>query len=325
MPAAAVVFFLAALLFFYRGTYDPPPSGEIPAHRIQPPVSSFTTLSEAPPIHRGTLLVDAGHNNDYRREEVSAFLTKVSQRGYDIEFLGSFSAFGTTSRLGGSERLEDLQAGLRSADGFLVIQPVSAYTIEEVAEVQRFVLEKGGKLLLVADPTRNHSINSLADGFGITFRPDYLYNLLEYDLNFQDIFISDFRPDELTSGLGRIVLYTAGSLNSAGPGLAISDANTQSSIVKNIEPLYAMVKSRDGGVVAIGDMTFMVPPQDGIFDNAKLISNLANFLTQSQRQFDLADFPHFFRDDVDIVLGRSALVGAGAQMKGLLDDLQVVS
>ena len=324
-PVAAVVFFLGALLFFYRGTYNAPPSGDIPAHRIQPPVSSFNTLAETPPIHRGTLLVDAGHSNDYTREEVSAFLSKVAQHGYDIDFIGSFSTFGTASTLGTSERLETLQNKLRGADSFLVIQPSAEFSEEEVGEVQRFVLEKGGKLLLVADPTRDHRINSIADGFGITFRPDYLYNLLEYDLNYQDIIIKEFRADELTSGLGSIAFYTAGSLQSAGPGLAVPDANTKSTVVKNIEPLYPLVKSADGGVVAIGDLTFMVPPQDGVFDNAKLISNLANFLTQSQRQFQLADFPHFFPDDVDIILSRSALVDAGAQMKGILDDLQVAS
>ena len=86
-----------------------------------------------------------------------------------------------------------------------------------------------------------------------------------------------------------------------------------------------MVKSPDGGVVAIGDMTFMIPPQDAIFDNARLISNLANFLTKSQRKFHLADFPHFFSDDVDIVLGRSGLLDGGGRMKSLLRVLQVES
>ena len=320
-----MVFFLGALLFFYRGTYDATPSAELPVHRIQPPVSNFTTLADAPPIHRGTLLVDAGHNNDYSREEVSAFLSRVAERGYDIDFLGSFGTFGSASTLGAGIRLETLQNKLRGADSYLVIQPSSSYTDEEVGELQRFVLEKGGKLLLVADPTRDHRMNSLAERFGITFRPDYLYNLVEYDLNFQDIIVKEFRADELTSGLGSIALYGAGSLQSAGPGLAIPDANTKSSIVKNIEPLYPLVKSADGGVVAIGDMTFMVPPQDGAFDNARLISNLANFLTKSRRQFHMADFPHFFRDDVDIILSGPALVDAGAQMKGTLEDLQVVS
>ncbi len=319
------MFFLGALLFFYRGTYAPPPSVDIPVQSYQPPVSMFTTLTETLPIQRGTLLVDAGHDNDFTQAESTAFLSRVSARGYDIELLGRFGSFGNPITLATSDRVEFLRDQLRGADSFLVMQPSNAYNDEEVAEVRRFVLEKGGKLLLVADPTRDYRINTLAAAFGITFRPDYLYNQVEYDLNFQDIFIREFGADELTSGLGTIALYTAGSLETSGPWLAISDANTQSTLVKNVLPLYPMVKSSDGGVVAIADMTFMVPPQDGIYDNARLISNLANFLTQSQRRFQLADFPHFFRDDLDIILSGSALVDAGAQMKGLLDELQVSS
>ncbi len=325
LPVAAAVFFLAAFVYFYRGGYDAPPTGEIPVHNYQPPLSNFNTLVDNPPIHGGTLLVDAGHGNDYSQQEITSFLSKISQRGYDIDFLGSFRSFGGTSTLTGTAKIDDLKDKLRAADSFLVIQPESEYTAEEVSVIRSFVLEKGGKLLLIADPTRDHNINSLAGGFGITFRPDYLYNRVEYDLNFQDIFIREFGPDELTSGLGTVAFYTAGSLETAGSWLAVSDSNIQSTLVKNIEPLYPMVKSSDGGVVAIGDMTFMVPPQDAIYDNGKLVSNLANFLTLSERQFNLADFPHFFKDDVDIVLSGSALVEAGAEMKGLLSGLQVGS
>ena len=325
LPVAAAVFFLAAFVYFYRGAYDAPPTVEIPVQNYLPPLSSFNTLVDNPPIQSGTLLVDAGHGNDYSQQEVNSFLSKISQRGYDIDFLGSFRSFGGTATLTGKAKIDDLKDKLRAADSFLVIQPRSEYTAEEVSVIRSFVLEKGGKLLLIADPTRDHNINSLAGGFGITFRPDYLYNRVEYDLNFQDIFIREFSSDELTSGLGTVAFYTAGSLETAGSWLAVSDSNVQSTLVKNIEPLYPMVKSIDGGVVAIGDMTFMVPPQDGIYDNGKLVSNLANFLTQSERQFNLADFPHFFKDDVDIVLSGSALVEAGAQMKGLLSGLQVSS
>ena len=80
--------------------------------------------------------------------------------------------------------------------------------------------------MLIADPTRNHRMNSLSKEFGITFRPDYLHNSVDYDLNFQNIFISDFKPDKLTDGLGRIALYAAGSLESANGGLAVADGNT---------------------------------------------------------------------------------------------------
>ncbi|PKB83737.1 MAG: hypothetical protein BZY88_01470 [SAR202 cluster bacterium Io17-Chloro-G9] len=318
-PAVALAFFIGALFYYYRGTYDPPPSEALAIKDIKPPVSSFTTLAEPPPIHDGTLLVDAGHSNGFSQAEVSAFLSTVAARGYTLDFLRELDGFD------GGATLDLLEEKLRGADSLVVIQPEDSYSKEEADLVHQFVEEKGGRLLLIADPTRKHKINSLAERFGIFFRPDYLYNLLEYDLNFQSIYVSDFRPDELTNGLGRIALYTSGSLESTGGGLAIPDANTKSTVVESIEPLYPMVKSNQGGVVAIADLTFMIPPQNTILDNPRLIANIADFLTTPQRQFDLADFPHFFSGQVDILLGRSSLLSAGAQMKNLLSGFQLSS
>ena len=129
---------------------------------------------------------------------------------------------------------------------------------------------KGGKLLLIAEPSLNQEINSLAERFGIAFQPDYLWNMIEHDLNFQNIFIKNFRPDEVTRGLAQITLYVAGSIKSSGGSLAFTDGNTRSSIVERIEPFYPMVKTRDGLVLAISDLTFMVPPQNSVLDNDRL-------------------------------------------------------
>jgi hypothetical protein len=89
-----------------------------------------------------------------------------------------------------------------------------------------------------------------------------------------------------------------------------------------------MVKADQGGVVALADLTFMVPPQNTILDNPRLIANIADFLTTSQREFHLADFPHFFgRQDgqVDILLGRPSLLNTGSRMKNVLSGFQLES
>ena len=83
-----------------------------------------------------------------------------------------------------------------------------------------------------------------------------------------------------------------------------------------------MVKSGNSEVLAIGDLTFLVPPQDSILDNDRLISNIADFLTTGQRRFDLSDFPYFFQDEVEILLGSSALIGQGTAAKALLTGFQ---
>ena len=148
---------------------------------------------------------------------------------------------------------------------------------------------------------------------------------MENDLNFQHIFVRNFRPDELTRGLRQVALYTAGSIKSSGTGLAFTDGNTRSSMVERIEPFYPMVQGDDDRVLALSDVTFMIPPQNGILDNDRLVSNIADYLTESQREFELDDFPHFFKDDVDVLLGRADLFDVGTELKAMLSDLQVDS
>ena len=320
LPAVALAFFVGAYFYFYQGSYDPLPSEQLRTQHITPPVSSFTNSETISPVQQGTLLVDMGHSNGFSRDEISSFLNEISRRGYSLEFL-ELSSGGKKLSEGGNSLAEQL----RSVDSFLVIQPSRPFSNEEAVLVHQFVEEKGGKLLLIADPTRNHRMNSLSKEFGITFRPDYLHNSVDYDLNFQNIFISDFKPDKLTDGLGRIALYAAGSLESANGGLAVADGNTQSTFVERVEPLYPMARSEQGGVVALTDLTFLIPPQSTIVNNPRLISNLADFLTTSERSFDLADFPYFFDDATEIILGRPSLLDAGVGMTSVLSGFQVAS
>ena len=320
LPAVALAFFVGAYFYFYQGSYDPLPSEQLRTQHITPPVSSFTNSETISPVQQGTLLVDMGHSNGFSRDEISSFLNEISRRGYSLEFL-ELSSGGKKLSEGGNSLAEQL----RSVDSFLVIQPSRPFSNEEAVLVRQFVEEKGGKLLLIADPTRNHRMNSLSKEFGITFRPDYLHNSVDYDLNFQNIFISDFKPDKLTDGLGRIALYAAGSLESPNGGLAVADGNTQSTFVERVEPLYPIARSEQGGVVALTDLTFLIPPQSTIVNNPRLISNLADFLTTSERSFDLADFPYFFVDATEIILGRPSLLDAGVGMTSVLSGFQVAS
>ena len=322
LPVFALAYFLGAYFFYYRGDYDPPPTATVSFERLALPVSSQASFTEVPQVHRGTLLVDGGHRNDFSKGEISSFLSKIAARGHDIDFIGEPATFGGFRGLDPDIRFDLMEEKLRRAHSLAVILPDAPYLPKEADLVERFV-ENGGRLLLIADPTRRNQINSLAERFGIAFQPDYLYNTVEYDLNFENIFIRDFVPDSLTNNLRQIALYTTGSVKSAGPGLAYADANTQSSVVERIEAFYPIVKGHDDRVLAIADFTFMVPPQNSILDNDQFLSNIADFLTTSQREFDLADFPYFFEDDVDILLGRSSLFDLGTATKALLAEFQV--
>ena len=316
----ALAFFLAAYYYFYRGSYDPPPTVQIPVDGIAPPTSQLRAFAELPLIQKGTLLVDGIHGNSFSKGELTALLNRVADRGYEVEIMGEARRFGGFSSLSESSRLSLMEEKLRQADSLLVVVPNDAYSKEEADLIEQYVLRKGGKVLLIADPTRRNNINSLAERFGVTFQPDYLYNTADYDLNFQNIFIRRFRADDITEGLEQIVLYTAGSVKSSGPGIAFTDETTRSSMLEQPDPFQPMVKAGEGRVLALSDLTFMIPPRNSILDNDRLISNIADYLTASQRSFDLADFPNFFKGDVDILLGRSSLFDVAADFKGMLSE-----
>ena len=207
---------------------------------------------------------------------------------------------------------------LRQADSFAVILPQTPYSDAEAALVESFV-RKGGKLLLVSDPSRPQQINSLAERFGLDFQPDYLYNTVDYDLNYRNIFVRDFQPGRLTAGLDSITLYMAGSIRSPGAGLAFIDANTKSSLLESGGDHSPMAWGNRRNVLAIADLSFMVPPQDSLTDNDRLVSNIADYLTVSERRYELADFPYFYEtgadNEVDILLGQSSLLSSGLQVK----------
>ena len=96
-------------------------------------------------------------------------------------------------------------------------------------------------------------------------------------------------------------------------------------MVERVEPFTPLVKSENGRVLAISDLSFMQPPQNTSLDNDRFISNIADFLTTGERGFDLADFPHFFKGEVDILLGRASLFETGAELKRILSDATVAS
>ncbi len=319
LPIFAVATFAAGYFFFYQGSYDPPPSVNIPFEQITSPAVApvAATASSVTQVQEGLVLVDDLHLNSFTESEISTLISMVANRGYDIEVIES------SSTVDGQTMLQMLEQRLRRATSFAVMLPRTSYSEEEINLVQQFV-DKGGKLLLVSDPTRPNRINALAKRFGVEFQPDYLYNTVEYDLNFRHIFVRDFQPAPLTSGLDSIVLYVAGSIRSSGPGIAVSDTNTKSSLGETAESFYPIALGSTSNVLAIADFTFVVPPYNSLLSNNRLLSNVTDYLTDGQREFDLADFPYFYEpsleDSIDIVLGQPSLWNIGLEMRTGLSD-----
>ena len=88
LPVSAGIAFGIALLFFYRGGYEPPPPVDLPVEEITAPKLALQTFvdSPVPQVKRGLLLVDLMHANAFAKNEIITLSARVAGRGYEVEF-----------------------------------------------------------------------------------------------------------------------------------------------------------------------------------------------------------------------------------------------
>ncbi len=290
---AILVPFLGRGLFFYGCVYSPPPT-EIPSYeKIAVPMAYSTGYSDAYEKEEGTVLVDLAHENAFNIEELNVLISRLVSRGLTIDFFGPEDDL-KKELLGKEEDREgnleeepsgdkeegesDLEEEPQVADIYIVVCPKVEFTMEERDTINEFV-NNGGKLLLIADPTRPGKINSISLKFSLIFEADYLYNMKENETNYRNIFITEFEDNEITKYIRKIAFYTAGSVTSADSGIAFVDENTFSSLIETRKGLSPIALAREYKVLAIYDLTFMTEPYNGILDNNQLISNIADWLS----------------------------------------------
>jgi len=305
--AGVLVVLLGRGFFFYSGFYSPPPS-EMPSyeHIAVPPAPSVEFIDSISDNISQTVLIDLAHDNNFDIEELNVLMLRLVSRGLAIklfevegdleeELLGEGEpeeadqdedALNEEEEDGEEENLEEAEEGeegeeleeeLMVANAFIVVAPQEEFSSEEKETINEFV-ENGGKLLLIADPTRHSRINSLSLDFGLIFEPDYLYNMKENEINYRNIFVTEFEENEITKSLEKIAFYTTGSISSADGGIAFVDQNTFSSLVETRKKLSPIALAEESKVLAISDLTFMTEPYNGILDNNKLIANIADWL-----------------------------------------------
>jgi len=301
--AGIIIVVLGRGFFYYSGFYSPPPS-EMPSYEhIVIPQAASTEFSDnvSDNISR-TILIDLAHDNNFKIEELNVLTLRLVSRGLTIEFLKEKGELEKKllgkeeeekvgeeeeekageeeeEKAGREENLEEeqLEEELPMADVFIVVCPREEFSKDDRETVDEFV-NNGGKLLLIADPTRRGEMNSLSIRFRLIFEPDYLYNLKEYDANYRNIFITEFKENEITNDLKKVAFYTAGSISSANSSIALVDENTFSSLIETRTKLSPIALANESRVLAIYDLTFISEPYNGILDNNQLISNIADWL-----------------------------------------------
>jgi hypothetical protein len=316
----AIVLLISPLVvrwfYFYEGRFQP---GEVPRPdltKIEPPALESQPFAEDElTALSGTVLVDLTHANRLQMAELNVLQARLAARGLRLLPVTEKDGF----------------RNLRYAKALMIISPGQDWAADEIQQVQRFV-DKGGRLLLVADPTRFDVIydeegfyvgldydaphlNDLAARFGLVFQTDYLYNTVENEGNFRNIRLVDFAENTLTEGLDRLVFYATHSIVSEEPALITAGGETRSSTSEGVQDLTVGLLAADGAVLALGDLTFMTEPYNAAYDNDQFVSNIATFLSTALREYELADFPFFLADRVDLVYTGDPLLN-GSLLEG---------
>lgn len=304
-------------LWFYRGFYQPPdqiplpPFSEITVPGL--PVQIGETDSTEPELQDTTttsvVLIDTTHSNRFDVSELETLTRQLSARGAAVQLLDSSANF---DQLG-------LEGRLKFVSAYIVISPFEPFGASEVEAVKRFV-ERGGRLLVILDPTRSSSdgelfgfddfsagaditiANQLLEPLDLAFSDDYLYDLVENEGNFRNVFFETFNESPLTDGLETVTMYAARSVfTEAGTPLIVGGETVFSSITDKGGGLSVAAASPNLGALALGDLTFLQPPYDSVTDNRQLIENLADFLITGEREPSLENMPFVFSRPVTVV------------------------
>ncbi len=291
--------------WFNTGTYTPlasvapPDYGTIRSAEL--PLSTPAPQTVSSEGHGKTVLIDQSHAY-LHYYDLGQLSKQLRRHGAEVENVLSSSG--------------SLADHLKYAAAYVVVEPTLAFTAQDVQAVQNFIAQ-GGRLLVLTDPGYDNPTasvvvaNYLLASFDLTFTDDFLYNLTENEGNYRNVIFRDFADHELTTGLTQVVMYAARTVETAsGTPLIHGDAHTQSSLTGANGSLTPAALSANGQVLAMGDLTFLIPPYDQVDDNAPWIDRLAAFLTGGSRTHQLVDFPYVFDRPVDVVLAQGVQLNA---------------
>ncbi|WP_435183175.1 DUF4350 domain-containing protein [Halobellus sp. EA9] len=232
-----------------------------------------------------TILVDQAHGNDLSDEKLSTLVNTLVENGHEVRVVTQDQARG-----------EAWNESLRSADAFLVANPSQPYTPSQLAGVRAFN-DAGGRVLLLSDPPSSGGSvisllglavsqpssggPSLSSAFGVSAQSGYLFNMQEYETNFQSVYATP-GSGSLSEGVDRAVFHDAAAVSTAGGQTALSTVEgTKLSTTRRADTYAVAVQS--GDVAMVGDTDFLAPTNAYVASNEAFIGNLADFLVSGQK------------------------------------------
>lgn len=244
----------------------------------------------------GFVVVDLSHGNRVSAWVLDILMAELAKRGLYLGFDWSW---------------KKVEASLHNASGLIVAAPTEAYSPEEVASIEKFVND-GRLLIMFFDPASEYvdipallgPINSLANGFGLSFAKGYLYNEEEHYGLYRNIYVRQFANTSLTRNLDTLVLFTATHVRSLERGAAWTSSDTYSSTAEQSD-IYAPVSivELNGTVAAFGDLTFLMEPYCYVEDNYELILNIASALAAVEVPLEKREEPEYNVTKPDLAVG----------------------
>lgn len=234
----------------------------------------------------GVVLFDRSHGNRFGEEDISPLVQAIDRAGGEVQFTDVTDGF---------------LPALEEADVLVVVDPASQYTNSEVDAVQQFV-DDGGRVVIVGEPnrkiveqqglqvglgTRRARLTSVSSAFGISFGSQYLYDMENNDGNFKSVVVSppDGADAGAVEGVEQVALYTATAVETDRGTVLLRTARSAERGNDASDQRYPVaVLAGGGGVVAVGDKTFLSQDYSAIADNDVFVQRLVEFMATADHQ-----------------------------------------
>ncbi|WP_058992983.1 DUF4350 domain-containing protein [Haloarcula sp. CBA1127] len=252
---------------------------------VATPADESGDLSMSADASGKVVVVDVAHAGDIDREALTPLVSTLTENGATVRY-----------HVGERQSGSPLNESLRSADALVVLGAEQRYTESELNGLSAFS-DAGGRVLLLNEPSqaspaglglfgpiRSDSVTMpmapLASQYGLSYGNGYLYNMHEYDTNYQNVYATPTGDTELTAGVDRTVFYAAIPVQGGDTALTTTEQTTLSKTRR--QDTYGVV-ARSGNVVTVGDTNVFT--QEFLYraDNEQLVGNLLDFLVTGEK------------------------------------------
>jgi hypothetical protein len=253
------------------------------------------------------LLVENGYHVRYHGEErngatgsaVGGFVARPAADGAVASSRVRAQSGGVSP---GTEQ-SPMNESLRGAEAYVIVNPSTRYDRADAKSVETFA-NGGGRVLIVSDPSSlsiaellvrslgapssgsTDSLAPMSSRFGVGVDSGYLYQMTEYDGNYQTIYASGASGD-LAEGVDRVSVHRAAPVF-AGPKATVTletGPRTEHSDSGRADE-YA-IAARQENVSIVGDTSVLDPARLHHADNEIFVGNLVEFLVSGNVRSDL--------------------------------------